>query len=199
MRIVFTLLIMLSSISLVKSETNCPANRAIYTSEDSSITFTATHYAMKRRLVCSGGISSFMSSDGSMTKFSFVIPYHDRDFLDTVVPTQKDIETTDQNYGISCNEIGYRYTKGLADRKTVYLEELINFTGTNTAGEWWIHEEAFLKKIEQFRSEIIWLKDGMIPEQRYTIIDTTREGYYEFEREQRGLPKGVYYLTGCRK
>jgi len=25
---------MLSSISLVKSETNCPANRAIYTSED---------------------------------------------------------------------------------------------------------------------------------------------------------------------
>ena len=189
---------MLSSISLVKSETNCPANKAIYALEDGSITFTATHYAMKRRLICTDTKNSFMSSNGSMTEFTLLIPPYPH-FLDTPIPTRKNIEITDQNYGIVCNEIGYRYTKGLADGETVYLSEHINYTGTNTAGEWWIHEEAFLKEIERFGSELKWLNDGMIPEQRYTIIDTTDEGYYEFERKQRGLPKGVYYLTGCRK
>ena len=198
MRIIFTLLIILLSINLVQSETSCPADKAIYVSDDDNITFTATHYAMKRRLVCHDTKNKFMSSNGSLANFTLIMPPSPY-WFDTLIPSRKSIETTDHNYNITCNEMGYRYTKGLADGKTVYLSEHINFKGTNTAGEWWIHEEAFLKEIERFPSEIIWLNDGMIPEQRLTIIDTTREGYYEFESEQRGLPKDVYYLKGCRK
>jgi hypothetical protein len=173
------LLIILFSWSTVVSAENCPANRAIYKSEDGRKTFAVTDIAINRAMYC----------HNKNDDHSYRVPTVG--YLQLPSPTFEQMNTSD----VQCNRSKDTFLKGMLDGQTTYLWSFFE-KSLPCCGEVSFTQEKFA---EEWPNDMLWLEGNFVPIANAKIDTFTNREYHTdyYTNGSQPLGETVYNLTGC--
>ena len=158
---------------------NCPANRAIYKSEDSSKTFVVTDIAINRAMYC----------HNKNDDHSYRVPTVG--YLQLPSPTFEQMNTSD----VQCNRSKDTFLKGMLDGEITYLWSFFE-KSLPCCGEISFTQEKFA---EEWPNEMLWLEGDFVPIVNNKIDTFTNREYHTgyYTNGIQPLGETVYNLTGC--
>ena len=164
--------------TLVSAE-NCPANRAIYKSEDGSKTFAVTDIAINRAMYC----------HDKNNDYSYRVPTVG--YLQLPSPTFEQMNTSEVHCDISKNT----FLKGKLDDEITYLWSFFE-RSLPCCGEVSFTQEKFA---EEWPNEMLWLEGDFVPNANAKIDTLTNQEYHTdyYTNGRQPLGETVYNLTGC--
>lgn len=173
----------------------CPANRAIYKSEDGSKTFETTDFAMLRRFSC----------ENYGEKYSFRVPTVG--YLQTPSPTTEEMG----GFGIVCRAWDETFLKGIIDENIVYVYSFVE-PALPCCGEISYTESEFKERFKRtpnsegetflsFPETFLWLEGELVPDARDQIDTLTNWEDYNIWATNGSQPLGedFYHLSDCSK
>jgi len=173
----------------------CPANRAIYKSQDGSKTFDTTHFAMLR----------FFSCNNFEEKYSFRVPTVG--YLQTPSPTTKEMG----GFGVVCRAWDQTFLKGIFDEDIVYVYSFVE-PAAPCCGEISYIESEFKERFKRtpnskgetslsYPEAFLWLEGELVPDAHDQIDTLTNWKDYNIWATNGSQPlgEGVFSLSGCSK
>ena len=180
--------------TLVSAE-NCPANRAIYKSQDGSKIFETTDFAMQRRFSC----------NNYEEKYSFRVPTVG--YLQTPSPTTKEMG----GFGIVCRAWEEIFLKGIIDEDIIYVYSFVE-PAVPCCGEISYTESEFKERFKRtpnsegetlfsYPETFLWLEGELVPDARNQIDTLTNWEDYNIWATNGSQPLGedFYHLSDCSK
>jgi len=157
----------------------CPANRAIYKSEDGSKTFTTTDIAINRAMYC------YNSKNNNPYRIPTV------GYLQLPSPTFKQMHTSD----VHCDNSKDTFLKGVFDGEITYLWSFFE-KSLPCCGEISLTEKKFN---EEWPNKMLWLGGDFVPDANDKIDTLTNREYHTdyYTNGTQPLGEGVLYLTAC--
>ena len=180
--------------TLVSAE-NCPANRAIYKSQDGSKTFETTDFAILR----------FFSCNNFEEKYSFRMPTVG--YLQTPSPMTEEMG----GFGIVCRAWNETFLKGIIYENIVYVYSFVE-PALPCCGEISYTESEFKERFKRtpnsegktslsYPETFLWLEGELVPDARDQIDTLTNWEDYNIWATNGSQPLGedFYHLSACSK